>query len=294
MTTRRSSEGDSRASAATLMLIVVVIATLFHPAITASQSGAEVPRFKYVLAEGFRGWACVDFGVEGAPSLSRDQEMYLIEPQNDVIIRTSSFPSLATPPLPSELIQVVNGKPLRVEFNEIQQRGEYDTKNPIARYCLFFGSAAAAAAFQRPPTLTESRLGTNPVLQHFEFSKGELCDFRATSRLCLAAKDVTGRRVGDSIRRTLGDRIAVVAGPCNAFDGIVVRYDADWAVQTHSSSRGPRFAFAEVRREIGGKGTQALATWSNTEGGSADAVAERFGRELAALLRQAASSTCGR
>src|SRR5687767_11078714 len=122
------------------MLMVVVIAALSSPAIAVAQTGvADVPRFKYVLPEGFRGWACVDFGVEGA----------------------------ATRHFPSELIQIVNGNPRRVESNETQHRGEYDSNNPIARYCVFFGSAAAAAAFQRPPTLTESRLGTDPVLRHF-------------------------------------------------------------------------------------------------------------------------------
>jgi hypothetical protein len=275
------------------MLIVLVIAAVSSPAIALAQTGvADVPRFKYVLPEGFRGWACVDFGVEGAPPLRRDQDMYVIEPKNNSILRTSHFPSLATPPFPSELIQIVNGNPRRLEFNETQQRGESDSNNPIARYCLFFGSAAAAAAFQRPPTLSESRLGTDPVLQHFEFSKGDLCDFRDVSRFCLLAKDVSGRRIGNNIVRALGGGITAVTDKCDAFDGIVVRYDADWAVQTHSSSRGPRFAFAELRREDPGKGTKALATWSNTQGGSADAVAERFGRDLAAFRRQAASTNC--
>ena len=275
------------------MLLVIVIAALFHATTVLAQTdAADLPRFKFVLPEDFQGWACVDFGVEGAPPLRREQDMYVIEPSTNTILRTSSLPGLANLSLPAEVIQVVNGAPRRREVDEIQQRGEYDTKNPIARYCLFFGSAAAAAGFQRPPTLAESRLGTKPVLQHFEFSLGELCDFRDVSRLCLVARDVSGRRIATSILRAIGDQVTAVTDKCDTFDGIVVRYEADWAAYTHSSSRGPRSAFAELRRDDPGKGTRALVTWFGGQGGSADAVAELFGRELAAFLRQAASTAC--
>ena len=274
-----------------MMRMLLLLAALV-PAVSASQGGASnTPRFRYVLPEGFRGWACTDFGVEGAPPLKRDGDMYVIEPRNESIVPTSSLPGLFRPPFPAELIRMVNGEARTLAVDEIQQRGEHDTNSPVARYCLFFGSTNAAARFPRPPTLSESRLRTDPVLPLFEFSRGDLCDFHDVSRVCLAAKDVTRRRVDQTIILALRALAKPVTGTCDDFEGIVVRYEADWAELTHSSSRGPRFAFAEVRREDA-KGTKALVTWSSTQGGSAAEVAERFGRELAGFLRQAASRTC--
>lgn len=258
-------------------------------------TGLETPRFRYILPEGFGGWACFDFGVEGAPPLKRDSKgFYLLEPVKNGIVPTSSFPSLQHPPFASEVMQVVNGQQQVVAFDEIQQRGAFDTKSPVARYCSFFGSAAAARSAARPPTLTESALGTAPLLQRFEFSTGSLCDFREIPRVCLDAKDVTKGRIGRAMVEGLRGHSIAASENCDAFDGIVVRYRADWALQTHGNSRGPRYAFAEVRREQRGKGTLALATWSDSDGGEPDAVAKRFDRDLAEFFRYVAVVTCAK
>src|SRR5688500_10432886 len=151
-----------------MMLMFGVVAAILQTAPVASQTAVtEPPRFRYVLPEDFRGWACVDFGVADAPPLRRDEDLYVIEATPDAILRTSSFPALARPPFASELLRMVDGKPQRTEVTTTLSRGQSDTKDPVARYCLFFGSAADAARFPRPPTLTESRLGTNPVLREF-------------------------------------------------------------------------------------------------------------------------------
>ena len=174
-----------------------------------------------ILPEKFSGWACVDFGVEGAPPLRREQGLYVIEPTNGGILRTSSLPNLATPPFVSELIQVSSQGARNLEIGETQRRSAYDTQDPVSRHCIFFGTDAAAASVPRPPTLTESRLGIDILLQHFEFEVGNLCEFPGTSRLCLVVSN-NNRRLRDTIVRSLGAEITVGPGECADNDGIVV------------------------------------------------------------------------
>ena len=274
------------------MVAIIIAATLLHLAGGWLQGGgASTPGFRYVLPEGFSGWACVDFGVDGAPPLTREEGLYVIEPTKGTILRTSSLPNLATPPLVSELVQVSSGSARRLEIRETQRRSAYDTKDPVSRHCVFFGTEAAAALVPRPPTLTESRLGTDPLLEHFEFELGNLCEFRDTSRLCLAVSN-TSRRLRDTIVRSLGARVTAGSGQCDGFDGIVVQYTAERAIQTHSSSPGRPFAFAEVRRSDKVRGTSGLVTWTNGHEGSAEAIAERFGRDLSAFLKQVDAASC--
>ena len=277
------------------MLMPGLIAAVLLTAPPAFQTSAtEMPRFRYVLPEGFRGWACVDFGVADAPPLRRDAGLFVVEPQNDVIVRTSSLPALSMPPFPAELIRMVDGKGHRTDVTTTLSRGHSDSKDPVARHCLFFGSAEAAARFPRPPTLTESRLGTDPVLQDFEFVRGDLCEFHGVPRVCLATSGEGSRPAVRSVRQTLGDSVTVTTGDCDAFDGIAIEYRTDRSEQTHSSARGALFAHAEVRREIPGRGTTALVIWANTETRSADRLAAEFARELAFFLGQAAAKTCTR
>jgi hypothetical protein len=275
------------------------LALLFGAAIQvaivpAIQTGdLETPRLKYILPEGFAGWACFDFGVNGAPPLKRDGKgVYLLEPIRDAIVPTSSLPSLKHLTFASEVIGIVEGQEKPVTVDEIRQRDEYDSERAVSRHCSFFGSASAARTSRRPPTLTESRIGTAPLLQKFEFSKGSVCDFRQIPRVCLDAKDVAKRRIHKAIVESLRGYSITAGAKCDAFDGIVVRYRTDWALQTHGNSRGSRYGFAEVRREQRGKSTIALATWSDTDGGEADAVARRFDRDLAEFFRQATTATC--
>lgn len=261
------------------------------PAIQTSES--ETPRLKYILPEGFAGWACFDFGVGGAPPLKRDGNgVYLLEPIHDAIVPTSSLPNLKHLTFASEVIRIVQGQEKPIIVDEIQQRDEYDSQRAVSRHCSFFGSAAAARTSRRPPTLAESRIGAALLLQRFEFSKGSVCDFRQIPRVCLDAKDVAKRRIDKAIVESLRGYSITTGTKCDAFDGIVVRYRTDWALQTHGNSRGPRYGFAEVRREQRGKSTIALATWSDTDGGEADAVARRFDRDLAKFFHQATAAIC--
>jgi hypothetical protein len=271
---------------------ILLVAVLAQAGADTGRGNGEFPRFRYMLPQGFRGWACIDFGVQDAPPLKEDaQGIYQIEPISDAIVTTSSLPNLKHGPFPSELMERVDGQPRRIEFREIQDRFEYSTTSTVSRSCLLFGSAAEAGAFPRPPTLRESQLGTSPVLREFEFQDGSLCDFRHVSRVCVDARDVRRRNIGRTIVSAVG-LPGSSTSQCDRFDGVTVRYRAEWSVNTHSSARGAPTATAEVRREQRGKGTVAAAIWIDNTGASADASGKRFGHDLAELLRQASTTTC--
>ena len=275
------------------IIVIALVAMLFGPIVVVAIQQADVPKFRYELPEGFAGWACVDFGVATGAPLERDADgVYVIEPMAEGVLETSSLPRLSVPPFPTAVTRAESGKPKPIALDNIQERGEWDTKRPESRYCLFFGSAAEAARFPRPATLAESRLGITSTHPRFEFTVGSLCAFESVQQFCLEATDVEKRRVDRAIGRAMArEGFARVATRCQSFKGVVVRYTADWSVVTHSSTHGPRFGFAEVRIEQPTQ-TAALATWSDTLGGSADAVANRFSRDLAAFFREARSSAC--
>jgi hypothetical protein len=271
---------------------ILLVAVLIQAGVRTGLDNGGFPRFQYKLPEGFRGWACIDFGVQDAPPLKQDaQGTYQIEPISDVIVTTSSLPNLKEGPFPSQLMEVADGQPRRIDLREIQNRFEYSTTSTVSRSCLLFGSAAEARSFPRPPTLRESQLGSSPVLREFEFDQGSLCDFQHVSGVCVDAKDVRRRNIGRTIISAVGLPESSTS-KCDGFDGVTVRYRAEWSVNTHSSARGAPTPMAEVRREQRGKGTVAAVIWADNTGASADASAERFGRDLAELFRQASTATC--
>lgn len=261
----------------------------------AIQAGASAePKFKYILPEGFNEWACVDFGVQKAP-LKRDAEgLYIVNAVTNGIVATSSFPHMHRSPFVSQLMKTENGQLRRVEVHDTASRGEYVTLDPVSRYCLFFGSNQEAALVPRPPRLKESQLGTTPLLQRFEFSQGSLCDFRDISRVCLEATDMSQSNIAKTIGKTIPEVPMSPAESCDGFDGIVVHYQAQWSIQRDASVPRSRDAFGHVRRNKPGKGTVALAAWIDVDGGEADEVATRFGRELADLFQHAAVAACGK
>src|SRR5215208_1560729 len=120
--------------------LALLIAALTSVSLASTQmNNAETPKFKYVLPEGFLGWACVDFGIEGAPALKRDAAgVYLIEPVNGVIVSTSSLPHLTHGAFPDEVIQLEHGRTRAVEIGTIQNRNEYDSNSPVSRHCVLF------------------------------------------------------------------------------------------------------------------------------------------------------------
>jgi hypothetical protein len=267
-----------------LILVAVALAQTVSPV-------SDTPKFKYVLPDGFRGWACIDFGVPDAPALTQDARgYYVIEAVTDVIVKTSSFPGLTATPYASEIAQVIDGQPRVIEPRQSQIRFDSPGTGPISRSCLFIGHYDGRSV-QRPPTLRESAMGTSPILNEFEFVQGSLCDLRQVTSVCIDARDVRQRNIGRTIASALG-MPATLKSNCYDKVGVAVRYEADWGVITHSKARGIPMPIAQIHRLSGPKGQPAFAIWTDPEEESAEAGATRFGRELAELFRKAAAATC--
>ena len=75
----------------------------------------------------------------------------------------------------------------------------------------------------RPPTLQETRLGTTPLLQDFEFTRGSLCDFHNISHVCLDGTDSGGRNVTKTIVAALAGRTISIGETCRGIDGLLAR-----------------------------------------------------------------------
>jgi hypothetical protein len=276
------------------MFNLVIAFSLAAAAQTSSLSSSiapsETPKFTYVLAEGFTGWACVDFGVRGAAPLKlRDDGSYQVDVQGG-ILPTSSFPTLRESPSGVEVLQLTDGRLRRVESLPGSERGETRSESPVSRHCLFFGTPEEAQTARRPPTLYESTMAGRAVTsESFEFVRGALSDFRDASRLCI---DARGSDRDAIVRSAVAAGLALdsksVRTKCSdSFAGIHIRFQVDRSHFTHSSARGAPFGFGELRRESP-NGNLALVVWIDTHGGGARELARRFGQDLAEFLSKAA------
>ena len=116
----------------------------------------DAQRFLYVLPDGFTGWVCVDFGVAGAPPLPREGKTLLVRPTPGVTMRTSDRVG-PVPPTGDARIEA-NGlrRPLPGDVYGRKMSGQTDTKDPVERYCVFFGTEDAADAAGDAPGLDDS------------------------------------------------------------------------------------------------------------------------------------------
>ena len=113
------------------------------------------PAFVLLLPEQNSGWTCVDFGVEGAPTLPREGDTWVIDATADSGIRTSSNPSGLLSLFPRHVFQLVNGQrlPLAPGIDMRRASSNIDSKSPIARHCVFYGTERAAQTAEAPPEL---------------------------------------------------------------------------------------------------------------------------------------------
>jgi hypothetical protein len=127
---------------------------------TSGQDEMRIPdigmhEFTYILPEGFRGWACVDFGVDNAePLAKRADGSFVIKPTPGRIVTTSSLPYLLMPALPSTVLEEHDGElhaASGLAFSRIE--GEADSNDPMSRSCVFFGSDGEADAAGPAPKL---------------------------------------------------------------------------------------------------------------------------------------------
>jgi hypothetical protein len=128
------------------------------------------------------------------------------------------------------------------------------------------------------------------------YFRGSVCDFRAYGTVCVSGVD-EGRRldVTSTISEVLARESPSFKNTCDGSNRrIRVEYTANYSHCTHCPppSMSTRFAAAFVRGEAS-SGWEADATWSDTHGGSAQEVAQRFGHALVVMLRQATGPACG-
>ncbi len=140
---------------AAMAVALLALASRFAPAApstTADHATNPPPaRFVYVLPEGYRGWVCTDFGVAGAPPLPREGDALIIRTRPGKVLKTSEK-SPGFPPSGKAWVEA-NGKrqPLPKDVYERRLGGHSDTRNPVARYCAFFGTEDEADAAGHPP-----------------------------------------------------------------------------------------------------------------------------------------------
>lgn len=112
------------------------------------------PSLIYVLPQGFSGWACVDFGVVGAPTLDQEGSSFVIRAKQGEIIQTSLNPKDALFPTTDQVFEEVGGKRQALSIVVLRvSHTESDTDYPETRHCSFFGTADEGAAAGDPPKL---------------------------------------------------------------------------------------------------------------------------------------------
>ena len=152
-------------------------------------------------------------------------------------------------------------------------------KTPVL---LLAASLLTACASSRSEPMTQPNV---PLI----ITNGTASDFRLSRAVCVFASDSES---GDSPRQAILAELAargVAVQACHAggtFD-IVIQYSSGPSSCTPCPppSLGRRFAsaYTQVRSE---SAVRATAEWTNTGGGSSDAMARAFADALAALLLQ--------
>lgn len=130
--------------------------------------GGSDRRFLFLLPEGFRGWACVDFGVAGAPPLPREGDLLVIRPRSGEVLQTSDETSLM-PPLGEALIEADGERhPLPDDVYERKVSSHVDTNKPVGRHCTFFGTEDEADAAVDAPGSGNSEIARGVSRQERE------------------------------------------------------------------------------------------------------------------------------
>ena len=73
-----------------------------------SQVSPADHKFIFLLPDGFRGWVCIDFGIEGAPPMPRQGDALVVRPSRGQVLQTSD--RVAPWTLGGEAWFEVNGK----------------------------------------------------------------------------------------------------------------------------------------------------------------------------------------
>ena len=123
------------------------------------------PEFVLLLPDHAEGWTCVDFGVVGEPELTRDGDAWLIDASTSHLLRTSSNPEGLLTMFPKEAFRIVSGRRTQLPAGVDMRRStsSTDTKSPIARHCVFYGTEAESKSAPEAPELVRPVDTTCPV-----------------------------------------------------------------------------------------------------------------------------------
>jgi len=123
------------------------------------------PEFVLLLPDHAGGWTCVDFGVAGEPELEGEGDAWLLDASTSHILRTSSNPEGLLTIFPKEAFRIVSGQrtPLPAGVDLRRSASNIDTKSPIARHCVFYGTEAQSESAPEAPELVRPVDTTCPV-----------------------------------------------------------------------------------------------------------------------------------
>ena len=113
------------------------------------------PKFVLLLPEQSEGWTCVDFGVAGEPELTREGAAWLLDASGGHLLRTSSKPEGLVAVLPEQAFRTVAGRrsPLPPGIDLRRSTSDTDTKSPVSRHCVFYGTEAQSESAPDAPEL---------------------------------------------------------------------------------------------------------------------------------------------
>jgi Leucine rich repeat/Leucine rich repeat N-terminal domain len=137
-------------------LAAFLIASPFGAAQAPKLPADDPTHLIFLLPPGFHGWACVDFGVAGAPHLAREGDALIIRVRPGEIPETSDRKRESPT---SEARVDAEGRRLPLPEDVLAQRQIYEagTNKTVQRYCVFFGTedeadaAGDAPGFDRSP-----------------------------------------------------------------------------------------------------------------------------------------------
>ena len=108
-----------------------------------------------VVDPGVHGWACVDFGVEGAAELPREGEAFLVQVPSMGILRTSTRPSELLSFFPRDIFVEAHGERSSLPPGVGLRRSTSDTRTPTAR-SLDIACSSELKKLQRPLAILPS------------------------------------------------------------------------------------------------------------------------------------------
>ncbi len=121
-------------------------------------------QFTFILPEVWSGWACVDFGVEGASDLRKERESFVIEVKPDGVVQTSFVAKGLVLLMPTQVFIDVGGQRHAYPLEDIRGiSSDRDPKHPVARRCVLFGTEEEAdRAGEVPRLIREPVKGPRP------------------------------------------------------------------------------------------------------------------------------------